>query len=161
MFPAAFPEDAISTHRRCAAARRRSARPISSSSRNRGLHKGLYITLPGIEELITRPIMLYAFTLISSRLGRNNCAGGSQLGLGSALEITSPPNIVLPGKPHPLLCEISYLDLIVLPGKKYRPCEETLSSCPGTNIVPSGNEYRSLQEPISSFRGKVIVLSRK
>src|SRR5215212_10254729 len=82
-------------------------------------------------------------------------------GLEAALELTSPRNIVLPGKPHRLLCEISQPAIIVLPGKRYRLCEETLSSCPGTNIVLPGNEYRPLREPISSFRGKVIVLLRK
>src|SRR5215207_5559356 len=82
-------------------------------------------------------------------------------GLEAALELTSPRNIVLPGKPHRLLCEISHPAIIVLPGKRYRLCEEALSSCPGTNIVLPRNEYRPAQERISSFRGKVIVLFRK
>jgi hypothetical protein len=112
----------------------------------------------------------HASTPISSPPGRN-CAGvrarvcarvAPNWGLGAAsLEVTSPRNIVLPGKPHRLLCEISYPDLIVPPGKRYRPCKETLSSCPGTNIVLPGNEHRPLREPISSHRGKVIVPLRK
>src|SRR5215212_3487270 len=52
-------------------------------------------------------------------------------GLEAALELTSPRNIVLPGKPHRLLCEISQPAIIVLPGKRYRLFEETLSSCSG------------------------------
>jgi hypothetical protein len=80
---------------------------------------------------------------------------------GRSLEATSPRNIVLPGKPHCLLCEISYPGFIVPPGKRYRPCEETLSSCTGTNIVLPGNPYRPLWELISSHRGKVIVPLRK
>src|SRR5215204_6110449 len=99
---------------------------------------------------------------ISSRPGRNKCAGGSQLGSwGAALEVSWPSNIVLPGKPHRLLCEISHPDLIVPSGKRYRPCEETLSSCPGTNIVLPGKRYRPLREHISSYRGKDVVLLRK
>src|SRR5215217_2693691 len=91
---------------------------------------------------------------ISSRPGRNKCAGGSQLGSwGAALEVSWPSNIVLPGKPHRLLCEISHPDLIVPSGKRYRPCEETLSSCPGTNIVLPGNIYRLIGEKISSCLG--------
>ena len=44
----------------------------------------------------------------------------------ASLEVTSARNnIVRPGKPHRLLCEISYCGLIVPPGKRYRPCEET------------------------------------
>src|ERR671912_313983 len=91
---------------------------------------------------------------ISSRPGRNNCAGGSQLGSwGAALEVSWPPNIVLPGKPHRLLCEISHPDLIVPSGKRYRPARERISSCPGKDIVLSGNEYRLTWEKISSCLG--------
>jgi hypothetical protein len=82
-------------------------------------------------------------------------------GPGAALELTSPPNIVLPGKSHRLPCEISRPCLIVLPGKRYRLCEETLSSCPGTYIVLPGKSYRPLREPIPSPPGKVIVLLGK
>ena len=154
------PKDAISTDRRYAAVARRGARPISSSSRNRGRQGSPYRPV-GKAKLITRPIAtpprLY-------RPAREEIArGGSQLwNLGAAsLEVTSPRNIVLPRKSHRLLCEISHPDLIVLPGKRYRPCEETLSSCPGTNIVLPGNEHRPTREPISSPRGKVIVPLRK
>ena len=82
-------------------------------------------------------------------------------GPGAALKLSWPPNIVLPGKSHRLPCEISHPGLIVPSGKRYRPCEEKLSSCLGTFIVLPGNEYRPLWEPISSFRGKDIVLPRK
>jgi hypothetical protein len=104
----------------------------------------------------------HASTPISSRPGRNCARVAPNWDLGAAsLEVTLLRNIVLPRKPHRLLCEISYPELIVPPGKRYRPCEETLSSYPGTYIVPSGNLYRPLQEPISSPPGKVIVPLRK
>jgi hypothetical protein len=104
----------------------------------------------------------HASTPISSRPGRNCARVAPNWDLGAAsLEVTSPRNIVPPRKPHRLLCEISYPDLIVPPGKRYRPCEETLSSCPGTNIVLPRNLHRPLREPISSPRGKVIVPLRK
>src|SRR5215211_7742162 len=74
-------------------------------------------------------------------------------GLEAAIELTSPRNIVPPGKPHRLLCGISHPAIIVLPGKRYRPCEEALSSCPGTNIVLPRNEYRLFGEKLSSCSG--------
>ena len=104
----------------------------------------------------------HAFTPISSCPGRNCARVAPNWGLGAAsLEVTSPHNIVPPGKPPRLLCEISYPDLIVPLGKRYRPCEETLSSCRGTNIVLPGIPHRPLREPIPSHRGKVIVPLRK
>jgi hypothetical protein len=131
---------------------RRDARSILSSSRNRGRQGSPYP--PAWESEVDYLPNCHASTPISSRSGRN-CAGGS-------LEVTwTRNNIVRSGKPHRLLCEISYRGLIVPPGKRYRPCEETLSSCPGTNIVLPRNLYRPLREPISSHWGKVIVPLRK
>ncbi len=132
---------------------------ISSSSRNRGLQGSPYH--PAWDRGAD-----YSPNVTPSRLYRPAweeiiALVAPSRGLGADLEATSSPNIVLPGKPHRLLSEISHLDLIVLPGKSYRPCQETLSSCPGTNIVLPGNLYRPLREPISSCRGKVIVLLRK
>jgi hypothetical protein len=153
------PKDAISTDRSYAAVARRGARPISSSSGNRGRQGSPYRPV-GKAKLITRPIATPPRLYRSAR-GRN-CTGGCQLGpRGRSPRSHLARNIVLPGKPHRLLCEISHPDLIVLPGKRYRPCEETLSSCPGTNIVLPRNPPRPLRESISSHRGKVIVSLRK
>jgi hypothetical protein len=116
-------------------------------------NKGLHIIPLGDAKLITCPIAM------RPRLYR---PAREDIARVASLEVTSArDNIVRPGKPHRLLCEISYRDLIVPPGKRYRPCEETLSSCPGTNIVLPRNLYRPLREPISSPRGKVIVPLRK
>jgi hypothetical protein len=153
------PKDAISTDRRYAAVARRGARPISSSSGNRGRQGSPYRPV-GKAKLITRPIATPPRLYRSARGEIARVAPNWSLGAAS-LEVTSPHNIVPPGKPHRLLCEISHPDLIVLPGKRYRPCEETLSSCPGTNIVLPRNPHRPLRESISSHRGKVIVPLRK
>jgi hypothetical protein len=153
------PKDAISTDRRYAAVARRGARPISSSSGNRGRQGSPYRPV-GKAKLITRPIATPPRLYRSARGEIARVAPNWSLGAAS-LEVTSPRNIVPPGKPHRLLCEISHPDLIVLPGKRYRPCEETLSSCPGTNIVLPRNPHRPLRESISSHRGKVIVPLRK
>ena len=116
-------------------------------------NKGLHIVPLGKAKLITCPIA------IPPHLYR---PAQEEIARVASLEVTSARNnIVRPGKPHRLLCEISYRDLIVPPGKRYRPCEETLSSCPGTNIVLPRNLYRPLREPISFHWGKVIVLLRK
>ena len=76
-------------------------------------------------------------------------------GPGAALKLSWPPNIVLPGKSHRLPCEISHPGLIVPSGKRYRPCEETLSSPPGKDIVPSGKRYRPTREKLSSCLGNI------
>ena len=116
-------------------------------------NKGLHIVPLGKAKLITCPIAM------PPRLYR---PAREEIARVASLEVTSARNnIVRPGKPHRLLCEISYCGLIVPPGKRYRPCEETLSSCPGTNIVLPRNLYRPLREPISSHWGKVIVPLRK
>jgi hypothetical protein len=135
-------------------------RPLSSGVRGqyRPLReivadKGLHIVPLGKAKLITCPIAM------TPRLYR---PAQEEIARVASLEVTSARNnIVRSGKPHRLLCEISYRDLIVPPGKRYRPCEETLSSCPGTNIVLPRNLYRPLREPISSHSGKVIVPFRK
>ena len=137
---------------RYAAVVRQGARSISSSSRNRGRQRSLYRP-SGKAKLITCPIAM------RPRLYR---PAREEIARVASLEVTSARNkIVRPGKPHCLLCDISYRNLIVPPGKRYRPCEETLSSCPGTNIVLLRNLYRPLREPISSHWGKIIVLLRK
>jgi hypothetical protein len=137
---------------RYAAVVRRSARSISSSSRNRGRQGSPYRPF-GKAKLITCPIAM------PPRLYR---PAREEIARVASLEVTSARNnIVRPGKPHRFLCEIPYRDLIVPPGKRYRLCEETLSSCPGTNIVLPRNLYRPLREPISSHWGKVIVPLRK
>jgi hypothetical protein len=115
--------------------------------------KGLHIVPFGKAKLITCP---------NARPPRLYRPAREEIARVASLEVTSARNnIVRPGKQHRLLCEISYPDLIVPPGKIYRPCEETWSSCPGMNIVLPRNLYRFLREPISSHWGKVIVPLRK
>jgi hypothetical protein len=115
--------------------------------------KGLHIVPLGKAKLITCPIAM------PPRLYR---PAREEIARVAPLEVTSARNnIVRPGKPHRPLCEISYRELTVPPGKRYRPCEETLSSGPGTNIVLPRNLYRPLRETISSHWGKVIVPLRK
>lgn len=148
------PKDAISTDRSYAAVARRGARPISSSSGNRGRQGSPYRPV-GKAKLITRPIATPPRLYRSARgeIARVT----ANWGLGAApLEVTSPVISSCLGSRIVFYAKFPTLTLsscpgkdIVLARKRCRPAQEQTSSYPGTHIVLSGNLYRLTGEKLS------------